>query len=68
MKATIQSIQWTAGLLLLAGTVTALAYAQDTHYAPTGQQIPPPACLTLRGAWEGGYIPCTAATHQQWLA
>ncbi|MGB7549566.1 MAG: SUMF1/EgtB/PvdO family nonheme iron enzyme [Terracidiphilus sp.] len=68
MKATIQSIQQAAGLLLLAATATTLVCAQDTHYAPTGQQIPPPTCLTLRGAWEGGYIPCTALSHKQWLA
>ena len=43
------------------------AFAQDTHYAPKGQLIPAPGCLTLKGAWEGGYVPCTAATHQEWL-
>jgi formylglycine-generating enzyme required for sulfatase activity len=67
MKATIQSIQRGAVLLLLAFMAPALVCAQDTHYGPTGQQIPPPACLILRGAWEGGYVPCTAQTHQQWL-
>src|ERR1700677_4419168 len=41
--------------------------AQDSKYTPVKQQIPAPACLTLRGAWEGGYTPCTAATHQEWL-
>ena len=49
-----------AMLLLTSG-------AQDTKYRPTDQQIPSPECLTLRGAWEGGYTPCTDATHQQWL-
>jgi formylglycine-generating enzyme required for sulfatase activity len=43
-------------------------YTQDTHYAPVGQQIPPHPCLELHWATEGGYNPCTAATHQQWLA
>ncbi len=43
------------------------ALAQDTHFAPKGQLIPPPGCLTLKGAWEGEYIPCTAATHEAWL-
>src|SRR5581483_7542306 len=43
------------------------ALAQDTHFAPKGQLIPPPECLTLKGAWEGGYTPCTAATHEAWL-
>jgi gamma-glutamyl hercynylcysteine S-oxide synthase len=44
-----------------------LLSAQDTKYRPEKQQIPSPECLTLRGAWEGGYVPCTDATHQQWL-
>ena len=42
--------------------------AQDTHYAPRGQQIPPPDCLIARGAWEGGSKACTDSTHQEWLA
>ncbi len=49
--------------LALAG----YAAAQDTKYRPVGQQIPSPDCLTLRGAWEGGYTPCNDATHQLWL-
>ena len=43
------------------------AGAQDTKYAPKGQQIPSPECLTMRGAWVGGYTPCTETTHQEWL-
>ncbi|MGB6194201.1 MAG: formylglycine-generating enzyme family protein [Terracidiphilus sp.] len=43
------------------------AGAQDSHYQPKGQQIPSPSCLTLRGAWEGGYTPCTPLTHKDWL-
>ena len=42
--------------------------AQDTFNAPRGQQIPPPGCFTIRGAWEGGYVPCTALSHAEWLA
>jgi formylglycine-generating enzyme required for sulfatase activity len=56
-----------AALFLAAATACAAAAGQDTKNAPTGQQIPPPGCLTLRGAWEGGYTPCTDATHQEWL-
>jgi gamma-glutamyl hercynylcysteine S-oxide synthase len=41
--------------------------AQDSHFAPHGQQIPPPECFTLRGAWEGGYTPCNAGSHRAWL-
>jgi iron(II)-dependent oxidoreductase len=54
--------------ILAAAMWTTIVAAQDTKSAPSGQQIPPPACLTLKGAWEGGYTPCTDATHQQWLA
>ena len=43
------------------------ARAQDTFNAPRGQQIPPPACFTIRGAWEGGYTPCTDFSHARWL-
>jgi gamma-glutamyl hercynylcysteine S-oxide synthase len=46
---------------------TVAATAQDSKYRPVGQQFPAPGCLTMRGAWEGGYTPCTAATHQEWL-
>jgi len=45
----------------------ALAAGQDSHYAPHEQQFPPPPCLTVRGAWEGGSPPCYPATHQEWL-
>jgi len=55
-------------LTILALTISLGGIAQDTHYDPRGQQIPPPTCLTLRGAWEGGHIPCTPFTHQEWLA
>jgi len=61
-------MRWTANTSVLAVFSSALAFSQDTHYAPTRQQIPPPGCFTLRGAWEGGYTPCTATSHQEWLA
>src|ERR1700753_1038756 len=54
--------------ILAAATWTTIVVAQDTKSAPSSQQTPPPTCLTLRGAWEGGYTPCTDAMHQQWLA
>jgi gamma-glutamyl hercynylcysteine S-oxide synthase len=40
---------------------------QDWRYLPHEQQIPPPACLTLRAPWEGGYTPCTPQAHEEWL-
>ncbi len=62
-------IRCRSAAIVLTGMATLLlaSRAQDTKYRPTGQQIPSPECLTLRGAWEGGYTPCTDVTHQQWL-
>jgi gamma-glutamyl hercynylcysteine S-oxide synthase len=54
----------TAVLLLIAST---LAFAQDTHFKPTGQQIPVPECLTMKGLWEGGSKPCSQTEHEAWL-
>src|SRR5450631_4114931 len=56
------------GLLVLSTVLSLPAFAQDTHYAPKGQQIPPPPCFSIRGAWEGGSTPCTDSSHQEWLA
>lgn len=41
--------------------------AQDTRFAPKGQQIPVPECLTMKGLWEGGSKPCTQNEHESWL-
>jgi iron(II)-dependent oxidoreductase len=41
--------------------------AQDWRYQPREQQIPPPSCLTLHMPWEGGNVPCTAKSHEEWL-
>lgn len=58
-----------SGVLLVLSTVSYLpGFSQDTHYAPKGQQIPPPPCFTIRGAWEGGSTACTDSSHQEWLA
>jgi iron(II)-dependent oxidoreductase len=56
-----------AAALLSGGTFQLASDAQDTRYAPRNQQIPPPACLTMRGAWEGGSTPCSEQTHRDWL-
>ena len=58
--------RWAGALSLCLGAALG-AGAQDSHYQPRGQQIPSPSCLTLRGAWEGGYTPCTPLTHKDWL-
>jgi iron(II)-dependent oxidoreductase len=56
------------GLAVLAYFLCVPLTAQDSHYSPQGQQIPPPGCFTMRGAWEGGYVPCTDLSHREWLA
>lgn len=59
------SVLVTAAMFVVTGT------AQDSHYRPTGQQLPPPECLTLSNAYEaaldGGYAGCPAQTHEAWL-
>jgi iron(II)-dependent oxidoreductase len=54
-----------AGLLLAATTISP---AQDSHFAPKGQQIPVPDCLSMKGLWEGGSKPCSQTEHEAWLA
>src|SRR3569833_3037725 len=54
-------------MIVFAVCFAAAATAQDSHYGPRGQQIPPPPCLTMHGAWEGGSTACHPATHQEWL-
>jgi len=67
MKATFRAIRRAVGISLFASFISLPVLPQDTRFAPKGQQIPGPPCLTLREAWEGGYFPCTASIHQQWL-
>lgn len=42
--------------------------AQDTNFEPDHQQIPVPACLQMKAAWEGGSKPCAPADYDAWLA
>ena len=64
MKPKFCNVRWLTGVALALGLAANAAVAQDTFNAPRGQQIPPPACFTIRGAWEGGYVPCTPASHR----
>src|SRR6202012_2217262 len=52
--------------LLVSATFTLPALAQDSHYSPVSQQIPPAPCLALKGEW-ADWVACTDATHQAWL-
>jgi iron(II)-dependent oxidoreductase len=56
-------------LLLLALVITVTpAFSQDTHYSPINQQIPPPSCLIIHGAWEGVLnTPCIPESYDTWL-
>src|SRR6202789_1976744 len=56
-----------SGIKVFLLFVTSLAAAQDSRYRPDRQQIPGPACLTMKGAWEGGSKACTAEDHASWL-
>jgi len=56
-----------AVLLFLALGNAFEAKSQDAIHRPKNQLIPAPECLTLKGAWDGGYKPCSEASHQLWL-
>jgi formylglycine-generating enzyme required for sulfatase activity len=53
--------------LVTLNVLIASSLAQDTRYAPVGQQISGPECLTQRGAWEGGSKACTPEDFEVWL-
>ncbi|HZQ51294.1 MAG TPA: SUMF1/EgtB/PvdO family nonheme iron enzyme [Bryobacteraceae bacterium] len=53
--------------LLFALAISPEVGAQDTHYPPKGQLIPPPDCFIIKGAWQGGTPPCAPAIYQSWL-
>jgi len=58
--------------VLLFGMVLPLPMeAQDTHFPPSGEQIPPLDCLALNNAYQsalsGGFSPCSLLAHEQWL-
>ncbi len=57
-----------AGCFALLGAVAQRCGAQDTKYAPKGQQIPGPGCLVAHMPWEGGSMPCAENAHRDWLA
>ncbi len=56
-----------AFLMLLIVCTLSEIYTQDTKYPPRDQQIPAPECLTMRGAWEGGWKSCTPEALRNWL-
>ena len=55
------------GLGCLVLSLAAISGAQDTLYAPRGQQIPAPDCMNLRYAWEGPTTTCPPFMHERWL-
>jgi hypothetical protein len=56
------------GIGILLGAIAMSATAQDTLYAPRGQQIPTPNCMDLHNAWEGSQVACPPFMHERWLA
>jgi len=53
---------------VLAGAIALAAAAQDTQYAPRGQQIPAPDCLNLHNAWDNVLTAgCPPFAHERWL-
>jgi gamma-glutamyl hercynylcysteine S-oxide synthase len=44
------------------------ALGQDSRFRPSGQQIPVPDCLNIKGLWEGGHKFCTPEDQKNWLA
>jgi formylglycine-generating enzyme required for sulfatase activity len=57
-----------SSVIVLALLAVSPVSAQDTRYHPDDQQIPTPACLNMKGEWEGGSTPCPPNEHDEWLA
>jgi len=55
-------------LRIMLGVMAMGAAAQDTLYAPRGQQIPPPNCMNLQNVWEDPQTTCPPFAHERWLA
>src|ERR1700721_2633986 len=68
MKLHLQRLRPFSGPAVIAILCAAPLFAQNIQYGLTGQQIPAPACLTPGGLTHGRPPPCTALTHQDWLA
>jgi formylglycine-generating enzyme required for sulfatase activity len=71
MKAETRFAEYFACALLLSVVLQLPVRAQDTHFAPSGEQIPPLDCLTLNNAYQtalaGAFTPCSSVSHQFWL-
>jgi iron(II)-dependent oxidoreductase len=70
MQATIRTVNRVGRVVLSMAIFAISAWAQDSRFVPTSwteQLLNSPPCLTLRMPWEGGNIPCTPFTHQEWL-
>jgi formylglycine-generating enzyme required for sulfatase activity len=57
-------------LVLVVSQLSAsgMLFAQDSRFRPERQQIPTPACLEMKGAWQGGSQACSENEHDVWLA
>ena len=71
MKTTAGTKRMIASAFLVIAIAVMSVHAQDSRYVPfsfSDELLTSPPCLTLRMPWEGGNIPCTAFTHQEWIA
>jgi iron(II)-dependent oxidoreductase len=55
-------------VILMMVALSAIVWAQDTHFEPDHQQIPTPDCLLLKAAYDGGWKACSQEDHDAWLA
>jgi formylglycine-generating enzyme required for sulfatase activity len=71
MRLFVRAVQTFACGAILAAVLPMPMPAQDSHYSPSGEQIPPPDCLTLKNPYQtalaGGFTSCQAMTHKLWL-
>jgi len=71
MKAQTRFARFHAFAFLLLATVHFPLQGQDTQFPPSGEQIPPPDCLTLnnvhQAAVASGFSLCSTRAHEAWL-
>lgn len=67
MKSEIRSL---VGAITFAAAVfsTGSVFAQDLFFGPRDQQFSPPSCYATSPIWVNGYVPCSPASHAEWLA
>jgi len=71
MKKSVRFVSLLSSVLFIGGVIPACTHAQDTHFPPDSEQIPPPSCLTIGNAYltaiGGGFVGCPPGAHEGWL-